>query len=129
MSTYRHAWFRTPRAMLPGVAIAIAVALAPVSADAQQPPPGQQPPPSQQQQTPEQAQMEMQMMMMGPMMNQMMQSMLKGMMTALAQRETTDQLATFTKNYFDALVARGFSREEALRIVASVGIPAMPGVR
>ena len=108
--------------------VALALFLAPALAGAQQRPPGQQTPPAQQQ-SPEQAEMQMQMAMMGPMMHQMMQSMLKGMMAALAERETTDQLATFTKNYFDALVARGFSREEALRIVASVGIPAMPGVR
>ena len=126
MPTHRRATRRTPRVIR--FAFAVAMFLLPASVTAQQPPPGQQTPPTQQR-TPEQAEMEMQMMMMGPMMSQMMQSMLKGMMTALAERETTDQLATFTKNYFDALVARGFSREEALRIVASVGIPAMPGVR
>jgi hypothetical protein len=64
---------------------------------------------------------------MGPMMGQMMESMMTGMFAALAKKEMADNLATFTKNYFEALLKRGFTREEALRIVVAVGVPSMPG--
>ncbi len=67
--------------------------------------------------------------MMGPMMGQMMEGMMKGLFTALAKPEMANNLATFTKNYFDALIKRGFTRDEALRIVVSVGVPAMPGAK
>lgn len=32
-------------------------------------------------------------------------------------------------NYFDALMSKGFTREEALRIVMAVGVPMGPGAR
>lgn len=41
----------------------------------------------------------------------------------LARPETAAKLATFTRNYVDALVARGFSRDEALRLASSVQLP------
>ena len=63
---------------------------------------------------------------MAPMMGQMMQVMLQSTLRALAMPEAAEQLATFTRNYFDALVAKGFTREEALRIVMAHGIPATP---
>jgi hypothetical protein len=65
---------------------------------------------------------------MGPMMGQMMSSMLDGMLTILAKPETAQRTATFSKNYYDALVAKGFSNEDALKIVMAHGIP-MPGGR
>jgi alkanesulfonate monooxygenase SsuD/methylene tetrahydromethanopterin reductase-like flavin-dependent oxidoreductase (luciferase family) len=71
-------------------------------------------------------QMEAQMAMMGPMMGQMMQAMMEGLLAILAKPETAERIATFTKNYFDALVAKGFTKEEALRIVMAHGIPSMP---
>ncbi|HXF94947.1 MAG TPA: hypothetical protein VNI61_02475 [Gemmatimonadales bacterium] len=70
-----------------------------------------------------QAGMEQQMQMMGPMMGMMMHSMMEGMLAVLAKPETAERLATFTKNYYDALVRKGFTKEEALRIVTAVGIP------
>jgi hypothetical protein len=66
--------------------------------------------------------------MMGPMMGQMMSSMLDGMLVVLAKPETAQRTAAFSKNYYDALVAKGFSNEEALKIVMAHGIP-MPGGR
>ncbi len=41
----------------------------------------------------------------------------------LAQKSTTDKLATFQKNYFDALVLKGFNREEAFQLVRDMGNP------
>jgi hypothetical protein len=72
------------------------------------------------------AEMQQQLDAMTPMMGQMMQSMMRGTLAVLVQRETADQLATFTANYFDALVQKGFTREEALRIVMAHGIPTLP---
>ena len=40
---------------------------------------------------------------------------------------TTNHMATYTKNYYDALVAKGFTKEEALKIVIGVGMPSIPG--
>ncbi len=45
----------------------------------------------------------------------------------LADRNSTEKLASFTKNYYDALVSKGFTEEQALRIIMSVGIPSIPG--
>ena len=36
----------------------------------------------------------------------------------LTRPEVAEQLATFARNYFEALVNKGFTREEAVRIVA-----------
>ena len=58
-----------------------------------------------------------------PVMAQMTQMMLQSSLRALATPESAQQLATFTRNYFDALLAKGFTREEALRIVMAHGIP------
>ena len=44
----------------------------------------------------------------------------------LGDSDSAEQLASFTKNYFDALVAKGFTKEEALQIVISVGTPVVP---
>ncbi|WP_214291259.1 hypothetical protein, partial [Escherichia coli] len=65
---------------------------------------------------------------MGPMMGQWMTGMMQSMLAALARPETVDRLATFTRSYYEALVAKGFTREEALRLVAAHGIPGLqPG--
>ena len=76
-------------------------------------------------QPPMEAQQE-QLAAMAPMMGQMMQVMLQSTLRALAMPESAEQLATFTRNYYDALVAKGFTRDEALRIVMAHGIPATP---
>ncbi|HZF06336.1 MAG TPA: hypothetical protein VE932_18520 [Patescibacteria group bacterium] len=54
-------------------------------------------------------QMQQQMDMMGPAMARMTENMYGGMLRALAKPESAEQLATFMKNYRDALVAKGFS--------------------
>ncbi len=60
--------------------------------------------------------------MMGPMMTNMAQAQITATISALGRPEIAQQLATFTKNYYDALVSRGFTKEEALRIVAGAGL-------
>ena len=68
---------------------------------------------------------QMQAALMSPMIGQMMQAMLRSTLAALSEPEVAEQMATFTRNYYDALVAKGFSRDEALRIVLAHGIPGM----
>jgi len=57
-------------------------------------------------------QMQQQIDLMGPAMAKMMENMYGGMLRALAKPESAEQLATFMKNYRDALVAKGFSHVE-----------------
>ncbi|HEV8472061.1 MAG TPA: hypothetical protein VGR82_04720 [Methylomirabilota bacterium] len=76
--------------------------------------------------SPSPEQMQQQMSMMGPAMAAMTENMYAGMLRALAKPESADQLATFMKNYRDALLAKGFTREEALQIVRGTGMPSMP---
>lgn len=66
-------------------------------------------------------------MFMGPMMGRMMESMVEGLLTALARPDNAERLATFAKNYFDALRRKGFTDEQALRLVAAVGFPSIGG--
>jgi len=41
----------------------------------------------------------------------------------LAKPETAQQLAAFMKNFYDALIAKGFSKADALKIITEVGVP------
>lgn len=65
------------------------------------------------------------MTQMGPMFGNVMSNMYEGLVNTLARPDVADRLAAFTRNYYEALVRRGFTQEEALRIVAAVGIPAL----
>jgi hypothetical protein len=51
------------------------------------------------------------------------QNILEITLSALVRPETAEGMATFTKNYHDALVSKGFSKEDALRIVMAHGVP------
>ena len=62
-----------------------------------------------------------------PWMGQMMAVMLRSMAKALAEKEIAENLATFARNYYSALVSRGFSEEEAMKIVVSTGWPNVGG--
>ena len=63
------------------------------------------------------------MQQMAPMMGQMAAFSLEGTLAALAKPENAERLADFTKNYYDALVKRGFTKDQALQIVVAVGMP------
>ncbi len=43
----------------------------------------------------------------------------------LAKPETAQQLAAFVRNFYDALIAKGFSKADALKIVTEIGIPSV----
>jgi hypothetical protein len=73
-----------------------------------------------QQPNPDAAQMQQ---MMVPMMSQMASVMLESTLTTLAKPENAERLADFTKNYYDALIKRGFTKEQALQLVAAIGMP------
>lgn len=74
------------------------------------------------------AMMQQQMLAMTPMFGQMMEAMTSATFNVLANPETAEKLATFTKNYYDALVAKGFTKEEAMQIAMAVGMPSMPAM-
>src|SRR6266700_1369391 len=57
------------------------------------------------------------------MMSQMAAVMLESTLTTLAKPENAERLADFTKNYYDALLKRGFTKEQALQLVAAIGMP------
>lgn len=50
---------------------------------------------------------------------------LQGTLAALTKPESANAMATFVKNYYDALVQKGFAKEEALGIVVGHGIPTL----
>ncbi len=59
---------------------------------------------------------------MGPMYETMSQAMIEGTIKALERPETIERLARFARRYYEALMKQGFSKEEALQIVAGAGI-------
>ena len=71
--------------------------------------------------------MRQQMQLMPGMMGEMMRQVLQSTTAALAEPQTAQNLARFTRNYFTALVAQGFTEEQALRIVSNVGFPMLQG--
>src|SRR5213593_848749 len=62
---------------------------------------------------------------MGPMYESMVQSMVEGTLKAFEKPETIERLARFARRYYDALIKQGFTKEEALQIVAGTGIAAV----
>ena len=62
---------------------------------------------------------------MGPMYATMMKSMIEGTLKALAEPENVERMAAFTRRYYEALMKQGFTKDEALQIVAGVGVPAL----
>jgi hypothetical protein len=66
---------------------------------------------------------------MGPMYETMTQAMVEGTLKALERPEVVDRLAAFTRRYYEALIRQGFTKDEALQIVAGVGIPALKNTR
>ena len=72
------------------------------------------------------AQMEQTSAMMRPMMGQMMEAMMEGMLKVMEKPENAERLATFTRNYYDALIRKGFTKEQALEIVIASGMPRLP---
>ena len=68
-------------------------------------------------------QMDSAMSMMGPMMGQMAEVSMAATLKALTKPEAAEQLATFSRNYYNALIKKGFTKDQALSIVMSVRVP------
>jgi len=66
---------------------------------------------------------------MGPMYESMSQAMIEGTIKVLEKPETIERLARFARRYYEALIKQGFSKEEALQIVAGAGIAGMKAPR
>ncbi len=64
-------------------------------------------------------------MAMAPALGAMAQNMMDGIYTGLAKPDTAKKLAKFMKNYYEALVAEGFTREEAIQIVQGFAVPSI----
>ena len=70
--------------------------------------------------------MQSQMQMMVPMFGEMVKIMMNAQFDVLSQPETAEKLAKYTKNYYEALISAGFTKQEALEITKSMGIPTAP---
>lgn len=70
---------------------------------------------------------EAQAAMMGPMVTAMTQATFDAKLARLAKPETALALATFVKNFYVALLDKGFTKEEALKLVGAIGIPGFNG--
>jgi len=118
---------RTRRAI--GHAIAVTVAIsgllicAPVAGLAQQPSPSPNPPDTASS-VPLQQMMSM-FNQMGPMYENMMKAMIDGTLKALGDPENVERMAVFMRRYYQALIKQGFTKDEALQIVAGAGLPAV----
>jgi len=55
--------------------------------------------------------------------------MIEGTIKVLEKPETIERLARFARRYYEALIKQGFSKEEALQIVAGAGIAGMKAPR
>lgn len=65
---------------------------------------------------------------MGPMYETMIQAMFEGTLKAMEKQETLDRLAAISRRYYEALMRQGFTKEEALQIVAGMKlVPGQPG--
>lgn len=82
--------------------------------------------PQQKEPSPQEVQAMMQRTMI-PMMGEMMNVMMRSMARTLSEPQIAEHFAAFARNYYQALIARGFSQEEALRIVTATGIPSAGG--
>jgi hypothetical protein len=114
------------RAPIPAALLLVLLAFAPSVALGQQPP---APPSPRDTSAARMQQMQQQMMgmfsQMGPMYEAMMKSMVDGTLKAMGEPENVERLAAFTRRYYEALLKQGFAKEEALAIVAGVGVPAL----
>ncbi len=106
--------------MRPVIAVCAALLLTSQAAVAQQPTSRSQVPDSA-----AMAQMAGMFTQMGPMYESMMQAMIEGTLKAFEKPETIERLARFSRRYYEALMKQGFTKEEALQIVAGAGIAGM----
>jgi uncharacterized protein YbaP (TraB family) len=73
--------------------------------------------------------LQQQMEQMAPIWRQMAVGMIEVTLEELSKKETADQLATFTRNFYESLLAKRFTKVEAIEIVKAVGVPFFPSPR
>jgi hypothetical protein len=59
---------------------------------------------------------------MGPMYETMTKGMIEGTLKALGDPENVERMAVFMRRYYLALIKQGFTKDEALQIVAGAGL-------
>jgi hypothetical protein len=69
------------------------------------------------------------MTQMGPMYQTMMQAMMEGTLKTLEQQQVIDRMAAIARRYYEALMKQGFTKEEALQIVAGMKLLPTQGGR
>lgn len=57
----------------------------------------------------------------------MIRMMYKTVFTEYSKKENTDLIASYYKNLYDSLIEKGFTKEEAMKIILSAGIPSISG--
>lgn len=57
----------------------------------------------------------------------MVRMMYKAVFTEYSKKENADLIASYYKNLYDSLIEKGFTKEEAMRIILSTGIPSISG--
>lgn len=60
---------------------------------------------------------------MAPMMGKMMEAMIEAQLAVISRPESAEKMAQYVKNFYEALIKQGFTKEEALKIVTSISIP------
>jgi hypothetical protein len=68
-------------------------------------------------------QMEVAFGAMVPMMGKMMEAMIEAQLTVISKPDSAEKMAQYVKNFYEALIKNGFSKEEAFKIVTSISIP------
>ncbi len=57
----------------------------------------------------------------------MIRMMYKAVFTEFSKKENADLIAAYYKNLYDSLIEKGFTKEEAMKIILSAGIPSISG--
>jgi len=68
-------------------------------------------------------QMEVAFGAMAPMMGKMMEAMIEAQLAVISKPESAEKMAQYVKNFYEALIKHGFSKEEAFKIVTSISLP------
>jgi hypothetical protein len=58
-----------------------------------------------------------------PFMSKMVEAMIQSQLDVVSRPESADKMARYVRNFHDALIKQGFSKQEALQIVTSVAMP------
>jgi hypothetical protein len=68
-------------------------------------------------------QMEVAFGAMAPMMGKMMEAMIEAQLAVISKPDSAEKMAQYVKNFYEALIKQGFSKDEAFKIVTSVSLP------